>query len=93
MGPPGVGKTVLVRKVVGEVGASLVVIRGPEVEVYINHTLVFRLHSHVKDPFTHGFRLKKKKNICHINFHKLTEHHMCSRVYLRLNRLNSQCSL
>uniref|UniRef100_A0A3Q3XRW1 AAA+ ATPase domain-containing protein n=1 Tax=Mola mola TaxID=94237 RepID=A0A3Q3XRW1_MOLML len=31
MGPPGVGKTVLVRKVVGEVGASLVVIRGPEV--------------------------------------------------------------
>ncbi|KAJ4947177.1 hypothetical protein JOQ06_009216 [Pogonophryne albipinna] len=30
-GPPGVGKTLLVRKVVGEVGASLVVVRGPEV--------------------------------------------------------------
>ncbi|KAM9861083.1 ATPase family gene 2 protein homolog B [Aulostomus maculatus] len=31
MGPPGVGKTLLVRRVVGEVGASLVVVRGPEV--------------------------------------------------------------
>ncbi|KAE8297525.1 Spermatogenesis-associated protein 5-like protein 1 [Larimichthys crocea] len=31
VGPPGVGKTLLVRKVVGEVGASLVVVRGPEV--------------------------------------------------------------
>ncbi|XP_061889932.1 ATPase family gene 2 protein homolog B-like [Entelurus aequoreus] len=31
VGPPGVGKTQLVRKVVGEVGASLVVVRGPEV--------------------------------------------------------------
>ncbi|KAM9816791.1 ATPase family gene 2 protein homolog B [Neosynchiropus ocellatus] len=31
VGPPGVGKTLLVRKVVAEVGASLVVIRGPEV--------------------------------------------------------------
>ncbi|KAK5874252.1 hypothetical protein PBY51_019218 [Eleginops maclovinus] len=30
-GPPGVGKTLLVRRVVGEVGASLVVVRGPEV--------------------------------------------------------------
>lgn len=32
VGPPGVGKTLLVRKVVGEVGASLVVVRGPEVK-------------------------------------------------------------
>ncbi|XP_049575026.1 ATPase family gene 2 protein homolog B [Syngnathus scovelli] len=31
VGPPGVGKTQLVRKVVGEVGAILVVVRGPEV--------------------------------------------------------------
>ncbi|KAM8762720.1 ATPase family gene 2 protein homolog B [Acanthopagrus schlegelii] len=31
VGPPGVGKTQLVRRVVGEVGASLVVVRGPEV--------------------------------------------------------------
>uniref|UniRef100_A0A3Q4I3T9 AFG2 AAA ATPase homolog B n=1 Tax=Neolamprologus brichardi TaxID=32507 RepID=A0A3Q4I3T9_NEOBR len=31
VGPPGVGKTLLVRQVVGEVGASLVVVRGPEV--------------------------------------------------------------
>ncbi|XP_057688358.1 spermatogenesis-associated protein 5-like protein 1 isoform X2 [Corythoichthys intestinalis] len=31
VGPPGVGKTQLVRKVVGQVGASLVVVRGPEV--------------------------------------------------------------
>lgn len=31
VGPPGVGKTLLVRTVVGEVGASLVVVRGPEV--------------------------------------------------------------
>ncbi|XP_026176200.1 ATPase family gene 2 protein homolog B [Mastacembelus armatus] len=31
VGPPGVGKTLLVRRVVGEVGASLVVARGPEV--------------------------------------------------------------
>ncbi|XP_070691998.1 ATPase family gene 2 protein homolog B isoform X1 [Pempheris klunzingeri] len=31
VGPPGVGKTALVRRVVGEVGASLVVVRGPEV--------------------------------------------------------------
>uniref|UniRef100_A0A1A8JZ28 Spermatogenesis associated 5-like 1 n=1 Tax=Nothobranchius kuhntae TaxID=321403 RepID=A0A1A8JZ28_NOTKU len=31
IGPPGVGKTLLVHKVVGEVGASLVVVRGPEV--------------------------------------------------------------
>ncbi|XP_027870157.1 ATPase family gene 2 protein homolog B [Xiphophorus couchianus] len=31
VGPPGVGKTVLVRRVVMEVGASLVVVRGPEV--------------------------------------------------------------
>ncbi|XP_071384824.1 ATPase family gene 2 protein homolog B-like, partial [Centroberyx affinis] len=30
VGPPGVGKTLLVRRVVGEVGASLVVVRGPE---------------------------------------------------------------
>lgn len=32
VGPPGVGKTQLVRKVVGEVGASLLFIRGPEVQ-------------------------------------------------------------
>ncbi|XP_045887807.1 spermatogenesis-associated protein 5-like protein 1 [Micropterus dolomieu] len=31
VGPPGVGKTLLVRRVVGEVGAGLVVVRGPEV--------------------------------------------------------------
>lgn len=31
VGPPGVGKTLLVRSVVGETGASLVVVRGPEV--------------------------------------------------------------
>ena len=31
VGPPGVGKTQLVHQVVGEVGASLVVTRGPEV--------------------------------------------------------------
>ncbi|XP_059208932.1 spermatogenesis-associated protein 5-like protein 1 [Centropristis striata] len=31
VGPPGVGKTLLVRRVVEEVGASLVVVRGPEV--------------------------------------------------------------
>lgn len=31
VGPPGVGKTQLIHKVVGEVGASLVVTRGPEV--------------------------------------------------------------
>ncbi|XP_076594434.1 ATPase family gene 2 protein homolog B [Chaetodon auriga] len=31
VGPPGVGKTLLVRRVVAEVGASLVVVRGPEV--------------------------------------------------------------
>ncbi|KAM6950192.1 ATPase family gene 2 protein homolog B [Lycodopsis pacificus] len=31
VGPPGVGKTLLVRRVVGEVGASLVLVRGPEV--------------------------------------------------------------
>lgn len=31
VGPPGVGKTLLVRRVVGDVGASLVVVRGPEV--------------------------------------------------------------
>lgn len=31
VGPPGVGKTQLVHQVVGDVGASLVVIRGPEV--------------------------------------------------------------
>ncbi|KAM6980579.1 ATPase family gene 2 protein homolog B [Aplochiton taeniatus] len=31
VGPPGVGKTLLVRSVVGEVGASLVVVRGPEI--------------------------------------------------------------
>ncbi|XP_029986980.1 ATPase family gene 2 protein homolog B [Sphaeramia orbicularis] len=31
VGPPGVGKTQLVRRVVGEVGASLVVVMGPEV--------------------------------------------------------------
>lgn len=34
LGPPGVGKTLLVRRVVGEVGASLVVVRGPEVQNY-----------------------------------------------------------
>ncbi|XP_062280797.1 spermatogenesis-associated protein 5-like protein 1 isoform X1 [Scomber scombrus] len=31
VGPPGVGKTLLVRRVVGDVGASLVVVKGPEV--------------------------------------------------------------
>ncbi|XP_026234777.1 spermatogenesis-associated protein 5-like protein 1 [Anabas testudineus] len=31
VGPPGVGKTLLVHRVAGEVGASLVVVRGPEV--------------------------------------------------------------
>ncbi|KAM7405864.1 hypothetical protein PAMP_000283 [Pampus punctatissimus] len=31
IGPPGVGKTLLVRRVVGDVGASMVVVRGPEV--------------------------------------------------------------
>lgn len=31
VGPPGVGKTLLVHRVAGEVGANLVVVRGPEV--------------------------------------------------------------
>lgn len=35
VGPPGVGKTLLVRRVVGEVGASLVVVRGPEVAIML----------------------------------------------------------
>lgn len=39
VGPPGVGKTQLVRRVVGEVGASLVVVRGPEVQ-HCYHSLV-----------------------------------------------------
>lgn len=38
VGPPGVGKTLLVRQVVGEVGASLVVVRGPEVKKTILNT-------------------------------------------------------
>lgn len=44
VGPPGVGKTLLVRKVVAEVGARLVVIRGPEVPNSVNEMLVFLLH-------------------------------------------------
>lgn len=32
VGPPGVGKSLLVQKVVGQVGASLVHVRGPEVQ-------------------------------------------------------------
>lgn len=40
VGPPGVGKTVLVRRVVMEVGASLVVVRGPEVGAAI-HIFIF----------------------------------------------------
>jgi len=40
-GPPGVGKTQLVRRVVGEVGASLVAVRGPEVRIdEIKHSLI-----------------------------------------------------
>lgn len=34
VGPPGVGKTQLVHQVVGDVGASLVVTRGPEVRLH-----------------------------------------------------------
>lgn len=47
VGPPGVGKTLLVRRVVGEVGASLVVVRGPEVRSNVNRILSYsmRLHS------------------------------------------------
>lgn len=45
-GPPGVGKTLLVRKVVGEVGASLVVVRGPEVTYTINDILPHALCLH-----------------------------------------------
>lgn len=41
VGPPGVGKTLLVHKVVGEVGASLVVVKGPEVK--IKYYYYFRL--------------------------------------------------
>lgn len=37
VGPPGVGKTVLVHTVVGDVGASLVVVRGPEVQRLPSH--------------------------------------------------------
>lgn len=37
VGPPGVGKTLLVRRVVGEVGAGLVVVRGPEVKKTNKH--------------------------------------------------------
>lgn len=33
VGPPGVGKTLLVRRVVREIGASLVVVQGPEVKI------------------------------------------------------------
>lgn len=32
LGPPGVGKTLLVHRVVAEVGATLVLVRGPEVK-------------------------------------------------------------
>lgn len=54
VGPPGVGKTVLVRRVVGDVGASLVVVRGPEVQ---NHTDDILCTIVSQTPFTHVFRL------------------------------------
>lgn len=57
VGPPGVGKTLLVRKVVAEVGARLVVIRGPEVPNYVNEMLEFLLHYCVED-FTEVFKQK-----------------------------------
>lgn len=40
VGPPGVGKTQLVRRVVGQVGASLVVVRGPEVQHCHTYSIV-----------------------------------------------------
>lgn len=47
VGPPGVGKTQLVRRVVVEVGASLVVVRGPEVQrCHCNFALTLSLRSH-----------------------------------------------
>lgn len=47
VGPPGVGKTLLVRQVVGEVGASLVVIRGPEVKIIIVMIMMTKWHSFI----------------------------------------------
>lgn len=47
VGPPGVGKTQLVRRVVGEVGASLVVVRGPEVQhCNCKFVLIVSVYSH-----------------------------------------------
>lgn len=48
VGPPGVGKTLLVHRVVGEVGASLVVVRGPEVMASFHILYVFTLHYYIK---------------------------------------------
>lgn len=43
VGPPGVGKTQLIHKVTGEVGASLVVTRGPEVKTSIRLSESYQL--------------------------------------------------
>lgn len=43
VGPPGVGKTQLVRSMVREVGASLVVVHGPEVEMMWLYTLLMNM--------------------------------------------------
>lgn len=48
VGPPGVGKTVLVRRVVMEVGANLVVVRGPEVGAKHEHRTHFPMNNFVK---------------------------------------------
>lgn len=54
VGPPGVGKTLLVHTVAGEVGASLVVVRGPEVEMIF----ITAFHLCVNITFLMGTRIQ-----------------------------------
>lgn len=49
VGPPGVGKTQLVQKVAGEVGASLVPVRGPEVPVQLLNVSLLSCFGKVKN--------------------------------------------
>lgn len=48
VGPPGVGKTLLVHRVAGEVGANLVVVRGPEVTKYIIDSFSLSVYVYIK---------------------------------------------
>lgn len=85
VGPPGVGKTQLVRSMVREVGASLVVVHGPEVHKEYKKQKIFVLLNAFQNPSLYQCFLTRGMGILKIKKQGKSEHHLHNNIFLAVN--------